>query len=66
MYLVFIHMPGKSYHRRLRSLLLCLCEVFQALINSYVGFLLFLLLLGVFWGCCGCFLGGRGDHLIAL
>ena len=29
-------MPGKSYHRRLRSLLLRLCDVFQALINSFV------------------------------
>ena len=29
-------MPGKSYHRQLRSLLLCLCDVFQVLINSFV------------------------------
>ena len=34
MYLVFTRMPGLSYHRRLRSLLLCLCDVFRALINS--------------------------------
>ena len=34
MYLVFTHMPGESYCRRLRSLLLCLCGVFQTLINS--------------------------------
>ena len=27
MYLVFTCMPGESYCRRLRSLLLCLCEV---------------------------------------
>ena len=36
MYLVFIRMPGESYRRRLRSLLLCLCDVFQVLINSLV------------------------------
>ena len=29
-------MPGKSYYRQLRSLLLCLCDVFQVLINSFV------------------------------
>ena len=35
MYLVyFTHMPGESYRRRLRSLLLCLCDVFPELINS--------------------------------
>ena len=27
-------MPGESYRRRLTSLLLCLCDVFRALINS--------------------------------
>ena len=36
MYLVFIRMPGESYCRRLRSLLLSLCYVFRALINSLV------------------------------
>ena len=36
MYLVFTRMPGKSYRRRLRSLLLYLCYVFGALINSLV------------------------------
>ena len=30
MYLVCTHMPGKSYRRRLRSLLLYLCYVFRA------------------------------------
>ena len=35
-YLVFTRMPGKSYPRRLRSLMLCLCDVFRALINSLV------------------------------
>ena len=34
MYLVFTRMPGESYRRRLRSLSLCLCCVFRALINS--------------------------------
>ena len=34
MYLVFTHMPSESYCRQLRTLLLCLCDVFQALINS--------------------------------
>ena len=36
MYLVFTHMPGESYRRRLGSLLLYLCDVFRALINSPV------------------------------
>ena len=35
-YLVFTRMPGESYHRWLRSLLLYLCYTFQALINSLV------------------------------
>ena len=30
------NMPGESYRRRLRSLLLYLCYVFRALINSLV------------------------------
>ena len=36
MYLLFTHMPGNSYRRRLRSLLLYLCYAFRALINSLV------------------------------
>ena len=36
MYLVFTCMPGESYHRQLWSLLLYLCYVFPALINSLV------------------------------
>jgi len=36
MYLVFTRMPGESYRGRLGSLLLCLCYVFQVLINSLV------------------------------
>ena len=32
----FTRLPGESYRGRLRSLLLCLNEVFQALINSLV------------------------------
>ena len=36
MYLVFTWMPGKSYHRRLRSLLLWLCNLFQMLLHSLV------------------------------
>ena len=36
MYLVFTRMPGESYRKGLRSLLLCLCDVFRALINSLV------------------------------
>ena len=35
-YLVFTRMPGESYCRWLRSLLVSLCYVFQALINSLV------------------------------
>ena len=34
MYLVFTRMLGENYRRRLRSLLLYLCYVFRALINS--------------------------------
>ena len=36
MYFVFTCMPGKSNWRQLRFLLLCLCDIFQALINSLV------------------------------
>ena len=36
MYLLFTRMPGVSYRRRLRFLLLYLCDVFRALINSLV------------------------------
>ena len=36
MYLVFARMPGESYRRRLRSLLLYLHDVFVELINSLV------------------------------
>ena len=36
MYLVFTRMSGESYRRRLRLLLLRLCEAFRALINSIV------------------------------
>ena len=41
--LVFTHVPSASYHRKLRSLLLCLCDIFRALINSLVC-----------WFCNGC------------
>ena len=36
MNIVFTRTPGESYHRRLGSLLLYLCYVFRALINSLV------------------------------
>ena len=36
MYLSFTRMPGESYRRQLRSLLLYLCDIFRALINSLV------------------------------
>ena len=36
MYFEFTHMPGESYSRELRSLLSCLCDVCQELINSLV------------------------------
>ena len=36
MYLVFTPTPGESYRRRLRPLLLYLCYVFRALMNSLV------------------------------
>ena len=34
MYLVFTRMPGESYRRRLRSLLLYLCYVFRAQVQQ--------------------------------
>ena len=34
MYLVFTRIAGESYRRRLRSLLLCLCDVIRALLIS--------------------------------
>ena len=40
MYLVFARVPGESYRRQLRSLLLYLCDVFRALINSLVCWVL--------------------------
>ena len=43
MYLVFTRMPDESYCMRLRSLLLYLCYVFQALINSLACWLLWTL-----------------------
>ena len=36
MYLVFTRMTGKSYRRRFRSFLLCMCDVFRAPINPLV------------------------------
>jgi len=36
MYLVFTRMQGESYRWRLSSLLLYLCDVFRAIINSLV------------------------------
>ena len=33
---VFARMPGESYRRQIRFLLLCLFDVFRALINSLV------------------------------
>ena len=30
---LYLHMPGESYGRQLRSLLLCLCDIFQVLTN---------------------------------
>ena len=59
MYVVFTRMPGESYRRRLRSLLLCLFDVLRALINSlFVYFVLVLLfclfvcLFCLFLFCC--------------
>ena len=40
MYLVFTHIPGESYHRRLRSLLFCCFVTSFMLINSLVCWLL--------------------------
>ena len=35
-FMYLVRMPGESYGRRLRSMLLYLCYVFRALINSLV------------------------------
>ena len=35
-FLVFTCMPGESYRKRPRSLLLCLCDILRLLINSLV------------------------------
>ena len=43
MYIVFTRTPGESYHRRLGSLLLYLCYVFRALINSLVCWFILML-----------------------
>ena len=40
-YLIFTSMPSKSYRRQLRSLLLHLCDIFQASINSLVCWFFF-------------------------
>ena len=60
MCLVFTRIPGESYRRRLRSLL-CVCDVFRALINSLVYcccWLMISLLALIFcccqWLCCCC------------
>ena len=42
MYLVVTRVPGESYRRRLRSLLLCLCYVFRALIKSLCVLILYM------------------------
>ena len=39
MYLVFTRMPGESYLKRVRSLLLCLFNVSRVLIPSFVVFI---------------------------
>ena len=44
MYFVFTRMPGESYRRRLGSLLLYLCDVLRAVINSLVCWLCFTLI----------------------
>ena len=55
--LVFTHVLGESYCRWPGSLLLCLCDVFQMLINSPVCWFLFQILFLFFsqeppLGCC--------------
>lgn len=39
-FLVFTRMPGESYYRQPRSLLLCVGDIFQVLINSLVCWLM--------------------------
>ena len=61
MYLVFTRMPGESYRRRLRSLLLYLCCVFRALIN----FLVLLILSVTPFDDFGSRLGVLSSHIIS-
>ena len=35
MYLIFTRMPSEKYRRRFRSLLLCSCDIFRALIDCF-------------------------------
>ena len=51
MYLVFTRMPGESYRRRLRSLLLYLWYVFRALINSIVCWFYLLIIIVIMSSC---------------
>ena len=71
MYLAFTRMPGESYRRRLGSLLLYLCYVFRALINSLVCWFctsalgLVLFQIGVRLGqalVVHCLVGSPADH----
>ena len=67
MSLVCTCMPGESYHRQLSSLLLCLCDVFQVVINSLVVIYAQLnIIISAFWWYrhvqvvhCDSFCGGR-------
>ena len=43
-FIIVTGMPGKSYHRQLRSLLWYLCDVIRALINSLVHWLNFIII----------------------
>ena len=55
MYLVFTSLPGESYRRRLRSLLVYLCDVFWALINSLVCWFIYKnVCVAVWYRLCGC------------
>ena len=63
MCLVFTHMPGKNYSRRLRSLLLCLRDVFWAPVNSLACSFLCYLSIAEIWNKPGETTQGRNTCL---
>ena len=49
---IYSHAPDESYRRRLQSLLSCLCDLFQALINSLGCWFCKMLRMHLWWSLC--------------